>query len=116
MLKRQDFMTFPINEIIVLDIAGERALVHAANSSQRRNLKHIGFAEGDDDRMVMPLHDDDARVRVMAKLIDLGALFSDGRDWCPAALVQYYHERSLINGPFRVITWRNPEDFFISTQ
>ncbi|MGG7604690.1 hypothetical protein [Massilia sp. BKSP1R2A-1] len=105
-----------MNEIIVLDIAGERALVHAANSFQRRELRRIGFAEGLDDRMVMPLHDDDARVRVVVRLIDLGALFSDGRDWCPAALVHYYREQSLIKGSFRVITWRNPEEFFVSTQ
>lgn len=47
-------------------------------------------------------------------LIGFGALFLDGRDWSPAELVGYYRELGLVSGLYRVITWRNPDDYFVS--
>lgn len=108
-------MTFPIDEIVVTDIAGDIARVHAANSVHKSELVRIGFM-GQKDDLMLPLQSVDDRVSVLVKLIELGALFSAGRDWSPADLVQYYREQGFINGSYRVIEWSSPRQFLVSTR
>lgn len=106
-------MAFPIDEIVVIDIAGDSARVHAASRVHRGELKRIGFIERDGD-LVKTLRSADDRIAVLAALIELGGLFADGRDWSPAELAQYYREQGFIRGSYRVIAWQNPEQFQIS--
>jgi len=107
-------MTFPIDEIVVTDIAGNQARVHAMNSVHKSELIRIGFM-GQADDLVRPLTSVDDRIKVLVRLVELGALFSAGRDWSPEEVVKYYHEQGLINASYRVITWKCPEQFLIST-
>jgi hypothetical protein len=108
-------MMFPIDEIVVTDIAGDKARVHATNSVHKSELTRIGFI-GQNDDLVRPIHSVDDRLKVLVRLIELGALFSAGRDWSPEEVVQYYREQGFINGSYRVIAWKNPEQFLISTR
>jgi hypothetical protein len=108
-------MMFPVDEIVVTDIAGDKARVHATNSVHKSELIRLGFI-GQNDDLVRPLHSVDDRIRVLVRLIDLGALFSAGRDWSPEEVVQYYHEQGFIDGPYRVIAWKNLEQFLLSTR
>ncbi len=108
-------MTFPINEIVVTDIAGDKARVHATNPVHKSELLRIGFS-GPTDDLVRPLQSVDDRIKVLVRLIELGALFSIGRDWSPEEVVKYYHEQGFINASYRVIAWKNPEQFLISTR
>ena len=107
-------MWFPSDEIVVTDIAGDKARVHAANSVHKSKLIRIGFS-GQADDLVRPVQSVDDRITVLMRLVELGALFSAGRDWSPEEVVKYYHEQGFINVSYRVIAWKNPEQFLIST-
>jgi hypothetical protein len=101
------------DEIVVTDIAGAYARVHATSSVHKRNLVTIGFVE-EGDVLVLLLRDERDRAEAIKMLIDLGALFSVGTGWSPAELVEHYREQGLISGSYRAIAWKNPEQYLIS--
>lgn len=105
----------PIDEIVVTDIAGDQARVHAAKLAHKDELVRIGFI-GQADELARPIRDVQDRIQLVVKLIELGALFSSGRDWSPEELVQYYVEQGSVSGPYRVISWSSSERCAISTQ
>jgi len=106
---------FPVDEIVVTEVAGDQARVQATSSIHKSQLSRLGFEE-QADALARPISGVDDRIHVLAKLIELGALFSAGRDWSPEELVQYYREQGSISGPYRVIAWKNHEQFEISTR
>lgn len=112
-LALQSKVIIPDNEILVRDIAGDRALVQTNCRRKKRDLSRLGFTEKD-GYLNRTIADTDDRRRLLESLIDLDALFSYGRDWCPSELVEYYRELGLIDRPFRVIAWRDPEHYTIS--
>ena len=46
-------------------------------------------------------------------LIALEALFSNGKDWSPSELVDYYKEIGLIDSKYYKISWKGKDDFYI---
>jgi len=101
------------NEIIVLDIAGDVARLQLGVMAASSEITNIGFKQAG-DYFVRTIIDDDDRIMVVQKLLSVGALFSAGPGWSPAELLDYYRDQNFIDGKFRVISWRNPEDFSIS--
>ena len=63
--------------------------------------------------MVRPISDVADRQRLVNALIGLGALFSSGRDWSPAELVDFYREQGTVSTGYRMITWKNPNQYMI---
>jgi hypothetical protein len=108
-------MMLPIDEIVVKDIAGDEARVYVTNSAHKSDLIGIGF-NGKNNDLAKPLHCVEDRIRAVLRLIELGALFSDGRDWSPAEVVEYYREQGFISGPYRVIAWKNLKQCVMSTR
>jgi transposase len=108
-------MTFPNNEIVVVDIAGRVARVRTASKSNKAALARLGFDE-EGDYMTRAISDTSDRCRLLENLLDLDALFSYGRDWSPSELVEYYRDQGFINRPFRVIAWSDPNHYTISIQ
>jgi hypothetical protein len=110
-------MTFPKNEIVVVDIAGRVARVRTANTStsNKAALSRLGFTEEGDD-MIRAISDTSDRCRLLESLLDLDALFSYGRDWSPSELVEYYRDLGFISRAFRVIAWSDPNHYTISIQ
>ncbi|MDE1150577.1 MAG: hypothetical protein PW843_28850 [Azospirillaceae bacterium] len=107
----------PLNHILVTDIAGGRAVARAATTAQRQALMDLGFtASGADDTLSRALPDAADRLALVQRLIALDALFSDGRDWCPAALVGHLKDLGLIKTSYRVIAWSGPGAFTIRTE
>ncbi|MTV41476.1 hypothetical protein [Duganella radicis] len=107
-------MKFPENEIVVLDIAGERALVGGGESSDTNALLALGFnPEG--AYFVRKIVDDEDRRNIIYKLVEMSALFSSGRDWSPAELMDLYREQGAVTTSYRVIAWHTPENYVITT-
>lgn len=48
--------------------------------------------------------------------MEIGTLFSNGRDWSPSEIVRYYRDKGLIKGDYLRIVWRNEQDFDITTE
>lgn len=105
-------MNIPINETIVMDIAGACARVLCEDPTGRASLVALGFY-WENDKWVRPIADDQDRINIINALIDLKALFSCGRDWSPSELVDYYHERGAVPNGYRMITWTSPDKYLI---
>lgn len=105
-------MKLPEDEIVVLDIAGRRAVVVRNGSGADPRLLRLGFGlqEG---QLRRPISDSTDRERLVKDLISLGALFSSGRDLSPAELVEFYLEQGKLVTPYRRITWTAPDKYEI---
>lgn len=105
-------MNIPENEIVVLDIAGSHARLVCENSKAAVSLTAMGFVL-ESDQFVRPISDLADRQKLVNDLISAGALFSSGRDWSPAELVDLYQEQGVVSTGYRMITWKNPNQYVI---
>jgi hypothetical protein len=105
-------MNLPENEIVVLDIAGACARVVCGNQRDEANLANLGFVS-ENGQMVRPIADVPDRQRLVNALIGLGALFSSGRDWSPAELIDFYREQGVVTTGYRMITWKHPNQYMV---
>lgn len=105
-------MNFPSDEIVVLDMAGVRAVVKCENHSLISKLQEIGFIFDGENFIIEPLNDD-KRKKVILDLIELNSLFSVGAGWSPAELLEYYVEKGIISKRYRTISWTNPDCYVI---
>lgn len=105
-------MNMPKNELVVLDIAGNRARAKCDLPNMESALLSLGFIH-EDDQMVREIIDDLDRQRLVRELISLDALFTAGRDWSPSELVDYYREQGFVSQSYRVITWKSPDRYVI---
>lgn len=99
-------------EIVVTDIAGKRAVIECQQAAVQDQLLSIGFAR-ESNALVRAIASDADRATLVKTLVGMKALFSAGRDWSPEELVGYYHEKGIINEPYRVIIWRGPGKYVI---
>jgi hypothetical protein len=105
-------MKLPEGKIVVLDIAGKRAILVRDGSAEDPRLLQLGFTlhEG---QLQRPINDSADREKLINDLIDLGALFSTGRDWSPAELVEFYREQGKVATSYLRITWTAPDQYEI---
>lgn len=100
------------NEIIVLELAGNQAVVECTDSKLADQLVKLGFSL-DKDKFHYSILNMDVRIDISRKLIGLGALFSHGKDWSPADLLQYFSESGFISGKYTTIAWKGSADIVI---
>jgi hypothetical protein len=89
--------------------------VDAGDGEMIGRLTQLGF-EPDADRagsFVLPVDDDEEKADVFAAFRDAGVCFSWGREWSPVEVFQLLCESGLLEGPFRAIGWRGPDDFVL---
>lgn len=80
---------------------------------KNNELSSIGFS-CDGNRFTRSIFDDSERQVFIEKLIDMGALFSEGRDWSPAELLNFYCEQGRIKIAYKVISWRGQDNYIIT--
>lgn len=105
-------MKYPNNRMVVLDIAGQTAIIVCDNLTAETSLLALGFAP-DNGRMFRKVADDSDRQLLVQSLIYLGALFSSGRDWSPAELVDFYHQQGIVTDNYQIIIWKGPDDYIV---
>ena len=103
----------PNSEIVVLDVAGARAIVKVDGSVDVSELTALGFIFTDHigERKISDMDD---RARVVKELIALSAVFSGGRDWSPAEVVEFLRDQGRVNTKFRRIEWVGSDKYIIS--
>ena len=100
----------PNEEVIVLDIAGNRAMIACERPSVEGALRGLGFLpEG--TYLVRGISDDADGKAVVQALVPMGALFSSGKDWSPAELVELYRDQGVITTPYKIISWKSPDQY-----
>ena len=100
-------------EILVSEVAGNRAVLVCEKPSAIASLNKLGFVS-QGDQMVRPISDVADRQNIIKQLIELEAVFSSGREWSPEEVVDLYHEQGIVGTSYRVITWRGPGQFSIN--
>ena len=103
------------DEIVVVDIAGKRAVVSCGNPTRQRELLDLGFIQ-DGTNFTRKINDKSDRENISRELIKMDALFSSGNDWSPAELLELYREQGLITSVYRVIHWKGPGKYTITTE
>jgi hypothetical protein len=103
----------PMNEIVVLDVAGSRAKIFTAQWGSESVLTRLGFVLVD-GYFERPIIDMDDREKLVRSLIELRAIFVDGRDWSPTEVVDYLREQGKVDLACRRITWLSPTEYLIS--
>ena len=102
------------NKIVVVELAGRNILLNNSSDNFNKELIAMGFVKnGKYYALGLPTNDVTKRVTLIKKLIALGDIFSDGKDWSPSELVDYYKEIGLIDSTYYKISWKGKDDFYI---
>lgn len=101
-------------EMIVSDIAGDKAKVKTQNLLSIKKLISLGFQQIT-DTLEKNINSVEDRVSLIHALIELDALFSAGRDWSPEELLNYYVELGYITESYRIIFWEGQGQYNIKT-
>jgi len=103
---------FPPSEMVVIDIAGSAARIQCDDPSKSEVLQGLHF-EQSSQYWVKSIGTPDARVELIRALVEVGVVFSEGRDWSPAELVRMFAEQGVVPRRYRTIRWLNPETYQI---
>lgn len=106
-------VNFPPGATVVLDIAGNCARVVSDKPGDAVRLNALGFV-AENGQLVRSVQDQADRLRLITSLIDLGALFSSGRDWNPADVVGFFKDRGDLSSDYLIISWRGLGEYSIS--
>ncbi|MFC6053782.1 hypothetical protein A6M14_00220 [Acinetobacter sp. Ac_877] len=99
--------------IVVRELAGNRASVTTFDLELIIQLERIGFKVDEYENFSLEIIDESHCIDIINTLIDLEALFSVGRDWSPEELVLYYREIGKIDRSFKVISWKNNNNYSV---
>lgn len=105
-------MKYPNDEVIVVDVAGNRARLVVTDDHRVEALQVLGF-ERQEDQFVRVIEDDDDRRALIHALIKLDAVFSVGPGWSPSELLQYYVKQGEKFGAYRMISWSGQDSYSI---
>lgn len=105
------------DKVVAIELAGNNILLVNDNDNFKNKLISLGFEKVEPYYSIsMPIDDVEKRAALFQKLMEIGTLFSNGRDWSPSEIVRYYRDKGLIKGYYLRIAWRNEQDFDITTE
>jgi hypothetical protein len=93
---------------------GKQVRVYSVNSSLDSELISLGFKH--DQELSMYVKDTanlSTKAALFARLRDLDVCFSDGKEWCPSELFEYFREQNLLHGKFKRVSWTAPNSYRI---
>ncbi|WP_426197403.1 hypothetical protein [Massilia sp. DWR3-1-1] len=103
------------DEIVVIDIAGNRAVVICENRTKQMELVALGFTQ-DKINFLKKVNNKLERTDICRALVNMNSLFSSGNGWSPAQLLELYREQRLITTPYRVIHWKGSGEYTITIE
>ena len=105
------------DKVVAIELAGNNILIANNNDNFKNELISLGFEKVEPYYSIsIPVDDVEKRAVLFQKLMELGTLFSNGKDWSPSEIVRYYRDKGLIKGDYLRIAWRNKQDFDITTE
>lgn len=105
-------MKMPSDKSIVLDIAGDKCVIHSKPEDVSILLRE-GFNFDEAGNMSIKIKDNSHRVQLTKLLIHMGCAFSSGRDWSPEEYVLFLIDQSVINLQFYSIRWKDQNNYQI---
>ena len=105
------------DKVVAIELAGNNIFIANDNDNFKNELISIGFEKVEPYYSIsMSTGDVEKRAVLFQKLIEIGTLFSDAKDWSPSEIVRHYRDKGLIRGNYLRIAWRNKQDFNITTK
>lgn len=105
------------DKVIVEELGNENILIVNDGNNFKSKLFSLGFEKvGRYYSISIPVKDVEKCVDLIRKLMEIGALFSYGKDWSPSEIVRYYRDEGLIDGHYMMISWRNQQEFNITIE
>jgi hypothetical protein len=99
---------------VVVKADGSDVIVNVVNDNIDSRIKPLGFVlDSVLSRYVKSVADNKEKAKVFESLRDIGVFFSDGKEWCPAELFEYFREQGFVTGKFKRISWVTPSEFVI---
>lgn len=93
---------------------GKQVRVCTLNNSLDSELISLGFKYDPVLSMyVMDTADLVSKAALFESLRDLEVCFSDGKEWCPSELFEYFREQNLLHGKFKRVSWTSPHTYRI---
>lgn len=93
---------------------GKEIRICVPNSNLDEKLKALGFIF---DQTLSMYVKETSNITEKAKFFDilrgLNICFSDGKEWCPSELFEYFRDQGLIEGTFKRVSWSDPKNFTI---
>jgi hypothetical protein len=94
---------------------GQQVRVVTLNNALDFELKSLGFMYDQGLSMyVKDTPDNAGKASLFELLRDLDVCFSDGKEWCPAELFEYFRELGLLSGQFKRVAWTDPNTYRIT--
>ena len=98
---------------VVTDIAGDYTLVKTKNRTISFQLIKLGFKLNEHGSFEKKNLDQEDRLKTIKNLISINSIFSAGRDWSPEELLDFYRKQNLLNESYRVISWKDQNNYLI---
>ena len=99
------------DKVVAIELAGNNIFIANDNDNFKNELISIGFEKVEPYYSIsMSTGDVEKRAVLFQKLIEIGTLFSDAKDWSPSEIVRHYRDKGLIRGNYLRIAWRNKQD------
>lgn len=93
---------------------GQQVKILAINNTLVEQLEVLGFLFDPVSSMyVKDVVNMTEKARLFSTLRDIGVCFSDGKEWCPSELFEYFRENKLLDGKFKRVSWSGPDIFTI---
>ncbi|RYY76050.1 MAG: hypothetical protein EOO52_00540 [Gammaproteobacteria bacterium] len=99
---------------VVVKADASEIIVNAVNENIDSKMLPLGFTfDSKLSRYVKFVGNIKEKAKIFEALRDIGILFSDGKEWCPAELFEYFREQGFVNGTFKRISWIKPTEYII---
>lgn len=102
----------PESSIIVTDIAGDSVKIRVLGQSLVDKMKLLGFSAMEQS-MTLSVRDDQDKQKIIKKLINEGALFLYGHGWYPSEVMEYYRDKNVNFGEYKIIYWKDKDTYHI---
>jgi hypothetical protein len=98
-----------------ISFVGDKIFIDNVKPEFIETLKKLGAVEDESEkfRLTIELHTEIEKINAFSALRDSGIPFSAGHDWSPAAQFEELRDRGLLNGKYKHIGWRGPNDYKI---
>lgn len=94
---------------------GKQIRICSMSGALDSRLKVLGFTSDPGlSAYVKDVSDISQKAKIFSALRDEGVAFSDGREWCPSELFEYFREQNLLSGKFKRVSWQDPQNFSVT--
>ncbi|WP_445493707.1 hypothetical protein [Photorhabdus sp. SF281] len=99
--------------ILITVIDANRILAKVTHNECIKSLESIGFKK-ENGYYEIKFNNEEEKIKILKELNDMGAFFSFGYGWYPSEVMAYLKGQGKIDFRYKVISWKNPNEFEIS--